>query len=103
MNANTETGPPWVPIPNYLTGYPSPTRKLGKAWAAIWAELNAADWTDGVELADRVAKDVGLVPVTLISLMTRAAAAGILDRKLVKVETPRGPRSRTHYRIPAGG
>jgi len=103
MSANTENARPWVPIPNYPTGYPNPSRKLGQAWAAVWAELSAAtDWMDGVELADRTAVAAGLKPVTMISLMTRAAAAGVLDRTLVKVETGRGPRVRTHYRIPAG-
>lgn len=97
--------PPWVPIPGYSTGYPNPSRKLGKAWAYVWGELSqATDWVDGVDLAARSVEAVGLQPVTMISLMTRAAAAGVLDRKLIKVEgLDRGARMRTHYKVPARG
>lgn len=102
MDTSTGNGPPWVPIPDYATGYPSPKRKLGKAWATAWAALAAAgeDWTDGVELAAEVVKPVGLQAVTMTSLMTRAASQGILERQLIKVPTGRGPRMRTHYRLP---
>jgi hypothetical protein len=104
MNTNSENatnGPPWIPIPGYETGYPHPSRKIGQAWAAVWSELQGAtDWVDGVDLANRTATEVGLKPVTMIGVMSRAAAAGLLERSLVKVDTQRGPRQRTHYKIP---
>lgn len=59
----------------------------------------AGDFQDGIELAQKVAKSTDLAPATLVALMSRAATAGLLERKLVKVPTARGPRTRSFYKI----
>jgi hypothetical protein len=102
METTTAGSPPFIPIPDYPTGYPNPKRKLGQAWAHAWAELTAAgtEWTDGVMLADVTAEDAGLQKNTMISLFTRAATAGLLERTHKNAATTRGVRQRTFYRIP---
>lgn len=105
MTTTTENGPPFLPIPGYPTGYPSPKRKLGQAWARAWAlmgDQTDGEYLDGVELAQTMADEVGLKRTTMISFLTRAATAGLLERTYRSVPTERGPRNRTHYRIPAG-
>ncbi len=94
--------PPFIPIPGYPTGYPSPKRKLGQAWADAYGQLRdaGADFTDGVMLATVTAEKVGLKPSTLVTLFTRAASEGLLEREHRAVESTRGPRTRTHYRLP---
>lgn len=99
----TTTGtPPFIPILGYPSGYPNASRKLGKAWASAWAELTTAgtEFVDGVELAERAAGVVGLQKNTMISLFTRAATAGVLERTHRSAQTTRGKRDRTFYRIP---
>lgn len=98
----TEIKPPDVPIPGYETGYPSPTRRLGKAWAFAWTKLTSADgeFLDGTELAAVAARKAGLEASTIISFLTRAATAGVLEREHRTVAGKRGPRRRTFYRVP---
>ncbi len=102
METTTAGSPPFIPIPDYPTGYPNPNRKLGKAWADAWARLTeaGADYLDGVELAETVAEASGLQKNTMVSLFTRAATAGILERTHKNADTTRGIRQRTHYRVP---
>lgn len=103
MVSISENGPPFITTGKYAPGtYPSPSKRIGKAWAGAWAELSAlapGEYLDGTELAQRAAEPHGLKPVTVVSLLTRAATEGILERKAVRVETRRGPRTRTHYRV----
>jgi hypothetical protein len=92
--------------PDLTPGYPSNGTKLGPAWRAVWAELDKASQTtdpflDGRVLADNVAPDYGLSPATLVALLSRAAKAGLLNKEARPVESPRGYRMRTHYKVPA--
>lgn len=98
MNMTTEA-------PDLKPGYPSRGSKLGPAWNALWAELQAASqkpdpFMDGIELAGRVAPDYGLAPSTLIALLTRMATGGILARDSRPVMSGRGARQRTFYGAP---
>jgi hypothetical protein len=94
---------PDIPNPAYPKGgYPTKGAKLGPAWSAIWRKLNRADdYLDGRELADQVAPKHDLAPATLVALLSRAAKAGILQKELRPVQTKRGARDRTFYRIPS--
>lgn len=96
-------------------GYPTKGKRLGPAWESIWRALERADdFLDGKELAETVAGKTGLTASTLTALMSRAAAADILekDSRPVKVTVnmaksktyPKGmaitsTRTRTFYRI----
>ena len=44
-----------------------------------------------------------LAPATLVALLSRAAKAGILEKDHRPVQSKRGTRSRTFYRIPTDG
>lgn len=93
--------PPDVPIKDYPTGYPNPTRRLGRAWADMWTTLTTSgDFTDGTVLVEKAAEKSGLQETTLISFLTRAATAGVLEREHRTVDGTRGPRKRTFYRVP---
>ena len=97
---------PFIPIPNYPTGYPARTKRAGKAWQHAYDAMLAtpAEFLDGVELAEKAAKSVRphLSRETVISLLTRAATAELLERQHKPVMTGRGPRTRTFYRVPQG-
>lgn len=96
-------------------GYPSKGKRLGPAWESIWRALERAnDFLDGKELAEKVAGKTGLTASTLTALMSRAAAADILEKdsrpvtvqvELARSKThPKGKvinstRTRTFYRI----
>lgn len=82
--------------------YPDPATGLGRAWAAAWTELTNAgpEYLDGVELAERTAAVSGLAASTMVTLFTRAATAGVLERTHKLAETTRGVRKRTWYRVP---
>ena len=100
--------PPFIPIPGYPTGYPNPARRLGRAWADAWAQLSelkaiGPGYLDGVELAGTTAEAVGLQSTTMVTLFTRAATEGLLEREHRQVVSTRGPRRRTFYRIPQAG
>jgi hypothetical protein len=85
-----------------LRKYPDPDTDLGKAWAAAWRELRKAgpEFLDGVELATRSAQTSGLKDSTMVTLFTRAATAGVLERTHRPTKTTRGTRNRTWYRLP---
>lgn len=92
--------------PDLTPGYPSKGKKLGPAWRRLWAELDKASmgpdpFLDGRVLADEVAPDYGLSSNTLVALLSRAAKAGLLNKEARPVESARGNRNRTHYRVPA--
>lgn len=79
--------------------YPDPETGLGRAWAAAWAELvTAGDFVDGMELAERTAPVGEVQPITMITLLTRAATAGVIERELRVMPSTRGARRRTFYR-----
>ena len=86
--------------PNISGDYPGNGKKIGPAWRAVWAELGQADdYLDGRELAVKYAAPNGLMPSTLVALISRAAQAGLLERELRPVTSGRGPRNRSFYRI----
>lgn len=99
---NTIDSPPDIPNAQHPQGgYPSKGRRIGPAWREVWAALTAAsDWLDGCKLAESVAPKHDLAPATVLVLVSRAAKAGVLERTHRTVMGPRGPRPRTHYRIP---
>lgn len=89
--------------PEIHPGYPY-KRRLFPAWQAAWDKLRDAmlsgnEALDGRVLADEVAPEHGLTPQTLVGVFSRAAAAGLLERELRPVESTRGVRHRTFYRI----
>jgi len=91
--------------PDLSPGYPSNGAKLGPAWRATWDQLDKASRTqdpflDGRDLAAEVAPDYGLAPATLVALLSRAAKAGLLNKEIRPVESTRGHRNRTFYRVP---
>jgi DNA-binding MarR family transcriptional regulator len=88
-------------VPDISPGYPSNGAKLGPAWAAVWRALDrkGEDYTDGRELAAKVADRYDLKPSTLVAVLSRAALAGLLDKEGRPVTTGRGQRIRTFYRI----
>ena len=93
---------PDIPNPTWPNGgYPSKGKKLGPAWEAIWRRLSRTpgEFLDGRELATKVAERHDLSPNTLVAVLSRAAAAGLLDKEGRSVQTGRGPRTRTFYRI----
>lgn len=105
----TTTRAPFIIAPSeglnvrYPRGYPATTGPLGKAWAEIWNALeDAPDHLDGRALADKVAPKYGLVPATLVAVLSRAAHVGLLEKEARNVSSgERGMRKRTHYRIKA--
>lgn len=99
--------------PEIYPGYPY-KRRLWPAWQAMWDGLVKAGPTyqDGTVLARQVAGEHGLAAATMQAILTRAAAAGLLDRESreVPVDVVRkrpsgstftipGRRKRTFYRI----
>jgi hypothetical protein len=97
----TKIDAPDIPNPAWPKGgYPTKGAKLGPAWRAIWSTMaQADDFLDGRELAGLVARKHDLAPATLVALLSRAAAAGILAKELRPVTSTRGARNRTFYRI----
>lgn len=90
--------------PDLTTGYPSKGKKLGPAWNGAWTHLAKAkrrqdQFLDGRELAEVVAPDYGLSSATLVALFSRMATGGLLDRESRPVNTKRGVRMRTFYKI----
>lgn len=89
--------------------YPNDGARLGPAWQAVWDALVASgeDYLDGNELSRTVAKTYELGVPTVRNLLTIAAAQGMLQSELrrVQVELTRGgqhvsaPYTRSFYRI----
>jgi hypothetical protein len=92
--------------PDLTEGYPSKGRCLGPAWTKAWALLSDRpdEWKDGPELWAQVSEaqaEAGL-PIhvdTLRNLFSRMVRYGILERGRQKVETPKGLREHTFFRI----
>lgn len=90
--------------PMITKNYPGPEYPVGKAWAAMWAELAKASrrkdpYLEGRDLAGQVAPDFGLEPVTMTAVLSRAAKRGLLVTETRPVPGERGVRNRAHYRI----
>lgn len=87
-------------VPDISPGYPSKGARLGPAWEHIWRILETdGGYLDGHELAETAAQATGLAPSTLVALISRAGRAGILERRPKPVQTQRGNRMRTFYKI----
>ena len=90
-------------------------RRVFPAWQKIWDQLRDSPdtWQDGYVLAESVAKEHGLAPITLVTVLKRAAKEGILLRQQQLVQSPirrvrdgvivegTAGRNRSHYKIPA--
>lgn len=98
--------------PDLTPGYPSKGKRLGPAWKDAWAELTAAtDPLDGWALANKIAPEYDMEPLSIVQLLSRMATGGILEREQRMVETTisrtqggkvttrAGLRARSHYRI----
>jgi hypothetical protein len=90
--------------PDLTPGYPSKGPQIGPAWIDIWRALGRAgdEYQDGTELAAKYAAKYDLAPATLVALISRAAKAGFLEKELRSVDSGRGPRTRSFYRIKDG-
>lgn len=115
----THTKAPDIPNPAYPKGgYPTKGKRLGPAWDMIWRRLqrSADGWVDGTVVSAQVAEKTDLASGTLVALLSRAAKAGVLERKTMEVAVPmrlgvsganpngkvvQSVRPRTFYRIPA--
>lgn len=87
--------------------------KVGQGWQMIWDRLNRHTWLEGQTAAEEVAHSLDIQPTSMIALLHRMAAEGILERTLKPVDTevfkktkrhPDGKlfpakRNRAHYRI----
>jgi hypothetical protein len=89
--------------PDLSPGYPSKGPRLGPAWSAVWAELSRTpgEWRDGHALWGDIAPRYQLSTETLRALMFRMAKGGLLESESRQVQTARGRRSHTHFRINA--
>jgi len=91
--------------PGQDSGYPSKGTSIGPAWQDLWDRIRASHgkYVNGRDLAAEVAPLHDLQPSTLVSLLSRAAKAGILEREQRPVKVPlldrEGTRSQTFYRI----
>lgn len=86
--------------PDLTPGYPSRGARLGPAWTEAWSVMTETpgEWHDGRTLWVDIAARHGLSPETLRGLIFRMAKAGHLESETRQMVTPRGPRSRTHFR-----
>ena len=99
------TSPPTIPGARPGKIYPTPTSRIGRAWAHAWAELStlpAGATLDGTELAERVARKVApkLAPVTMTQLFARMGRAGVLVERKQPTAGSRGMRHRSFYSVP---
>jgi len=88
--------------PDLSPGYPSQGPRIGPAWREAWATLSAdpSAWHDGQALWRAVAEAHALSPETVRALLFRMATpGGPLERVSRQVQTNKGRRSRTHFRI----
>lgn len=97
--------PPVIPA---LSGrgkeYPTPTSRIGRAWAVAWgilADLPAGEFIGGAELATECVRTVRphLAPVTMTQLFARMGRAGVLIEAKRATKGTRGVRMRSFYRI----
>jgi hypothetical protein len=84
--------------------------KVGQGWQKIWDQLSRQAWTEGQTVSEQVAHELDIQPASMIALLHRMAAEGILERTLMPVDTQvvkngktfPAKRNRAHYRIAAG-
>lgn len=97
--------PPVIPA---LSGrgkeYPTPTSRIGRAWAVAWGILDAlpaGEFIGGAELATECVRTVRphLAPVTMTQLFARMGRSDILVEEKRAVTGTRGVRKRSFYRI----
>jgi hypothetical protein len=84
--------------------------KVGQGWQAMWDRLDRRAWTEGWAVATKVAEELGgVAPSSLVHILHRMAAQGVLEHEKIAVDTlitkggvtRPGKRQRTHYRIAA--
>jgi hypothetical protein len=95
----TTTRPPKT-APEISKGYPY-KRRLYPAWQQAWDIMRAKPRTfmDGRELAELAAESWDIESTTMVGVLSRAAKAGLLEREYRPVQSGRGLRTRTFYRI----
>lgn len=79
------------------------------AWQYIWDRLDRDEWRFGLDLAKEAAEKFNLKPVSVIEMLSRMRASGVIEQKKLPVPTTyhRGgedivmQRPRVHYRIAA--
>jgi hypothetical protein len=87
--------------PNFRGRYPLAGEKIGPAWSIIWRRLSRNFYTDGLTLAGDVTQVCDVAPRTVLNLLTRARALGILE---VTYRVPKGRARKTaHYRVSMKG
>lgn len=76
------------------------------AWQHIWDQLSRTEWRNGAALAEDAAARFGLKKVSVVELLSRMRASGVIEQKMIPVETHYGRgkgyvarRPRVHYRI----
>jgi hypothetical protein len=82
---------------------------VGQGWQMIWDQLSRHAWLEGQTVSEEVAAELSIQPTSMIALLHRMAAEGILERTLMPVDTQvvkngktfPAKRNRAHYRIPA--
>lgn len=76
--------------------------KMAQAWQYVWDRLSPTEPRDGVTLALEAGEVFDIKPASVLSHLHRMAREGVIDGEQIRVAGSRGPRPRTHYRIPAG-
>lgn len=84
--------------------------RVAQAWQDAWDQLSRTEHTEGIPLAEKVAKKYDLKPASVIAHFHRMAAEGVLltERRAVTVPVKRGSSSyearviRAFYRIAPG-
>jgi hypothetical protein len=61
--------------------------KVGQGWQMIWDQLSRSTWTEGQTVSEQVAHELNIQPASMIALLHRMAAEGILERQLQQVDT----------------
>lgn len=90
--------------PDLTFRYPSKGKKIGPAWQAAWNQLLQArkdgeGWVDGTDILSKIDPKLEMSPDTLRALLYRMVNGDILERDVMVVDTDKGPRAHTHFRI----
>lgn len=95
-----------APVPDGRYRFGAKGGISAQAWQTAWDMLKRTAWTNGAELAEKVAEQHGLKTSSVAELLSRMRASGTIERKMIPVETTyqRGGgytanRPRVHYRI----
>lgn len=65
--------------PNFSRNYPLAGDRIGPAWRELWSRLSESRWDAGVDLAAGLSERYDVTRPTVLGLLSKARAAGILD------------------------